>query len=76
MTVSGSLDLVPKRSLRVESGCVKVALGEPIPTAGLEVADRGALKERVRRAIESGFDPAFQGQEPISAPHEAEPVAS
>jgi 1-acyl-sn-glycerol-3-phosphate acyltransferase len=60
-TVSGSFDLIPKRSLKVQSGTIKVSYGEPIPTAQLGVEDRHVLKERVRKAIESGYDPVLQG---------------
>jgi len=61
-TVSGSFGLIPKRSLKVKSGTIKVVYGEPIPTAGLTVEDRHALKERVRKAIESGYDVDVQGR--------------
>lgn len=59
-TVSGSMRLTPKHSLRVESGRMKVTFGEPIPTAGLTVADRQTLKDQVRVAIEAGFDWTYQ----------------
>ena len=60
-TVSGSLRLTPKSSLRVESGRIKVVYGKPIPTQGMGPEQRDALKARVREAIESGYDPALQG---------------
>lgn len=60
VTVSGSQRITPKRSLRVESGTVKIVYGKPIPTAGLEAGDREALKERVRSAILQGFDWDYQ----------------
>jgi 1-acyl-sn-glycerol-3-phosphate acyltransferase len=60
-TVSGSLDLIPKRSLKIRSGTIKVRYGAPIPTAGMGTEQRGALKARVREAIVRGFDPALQG---------------
>jgi len=60
-TVSGSHRVSSKGSLRVEHGSrIKIYYGEPIPTAGLTVADRETLKTRVRRAIESGYDPVLQ----------------
>ena len=60
-TVSGSHRVSTKGSLRVERGArIKIQYGEPIPTAGLALADREALKQRVRRAIEAGYDPALQ----------------
>lgn len=59
-TVSGSHFITPKRSLRVESGVVKIVYGKPIPTAGMEPEQRDRLKEEVRAAIVAGYDPALQ----------------
>lgn len=59
-TISGSRVITPKRSLRVESGTVKIVYGKPIPTAGLGVDDRESLKEQVRQAIFRGFDWDYQ----------------
>ena len=60
VTVSGSCAITPPKSLRIESGWVLVRYGEPIPTAGLRVEDRGDLKRRVREAIAKGYDPGLQ----------------
>jgi len=60
VTVSGSRRLTPKRSLRVESGRVKVVYGKPIETRGLGLDDREALKRLVRAQIEAGLDRALQ----------------
>jgi len=60
VTVSGSRRLTPKRSLRVESGRVKVRYGKPIETRGLRVEDREELKQQVRAAIAAGYDPELQ----------------
>lgn len=70
VTVSGSLHLIPKRSLRIRSGRVHVVYGAPIPTAGLTSRDRETLKTRVREAIEAGFDRPLQhaGPEASNAP--------
>jgi 1-acyl-sn-glycerol-3-phosphate acyltransferase len=62
VTVSGTRRITPKHSLRIESGVVKVVYGKPIETRGLELEERKALKDVVRRAIEQGFDPAYQGR--------------
>lgn len=59
-TVSGSFDLVPKRSLEVHSGTIKVVYGRPIPTRGLDARQRNALKQRVRDAIAQGYDATLQ----------------
>lgn len=60
VTVSGTQRITPKRSLRIESGPVKIRYGKPIPTHGLTVEDRHALADQVRQAIQSGFDPRYQ----------------
>ncbi len=60
VTVSGSQHLTPKRSLRLESGTMKIVYGKPIPTEGLSPEDRFALMDEVRRAILAGYDPAYQ----------------
>jgi 1-acyl-sn-glycerol-3-phosphate acyltransferase len=59
-TVSGSFELIPKRSLRVHAGTIKVAYGAPIPTQGMRPEQRNELKALVRDAIMRGYDPAFQ----------------
>ena len=60
VTVSGSRQLTPKRSLQVRSGTVKVVYGAPIATAGLTARDRDELKERVASAIRAGYDAELQ----------------
>lgn len=62
VSVSGSHHITPKRSLRVESGRVRIHYGRPIPTEKLAIEDRGKLKEQVREAILQGFDPDLQGE--------------
>lgn len=60
ITVSGTRSITPKRSLRIESGLVRVSYGKPIPTAGRTLEDRQALKDEVRAAILRGFDRELQ----------------
>jgi 1-acyl-sn-glycerol-3-phosphate acyltransferase len=59
VSVSGSRRITPKKSLRIESGRIRVHYGAPIPTEQLAVRDRDALKESVRKAIVAGIDPDF-----------------
>jgi 1-acyl-sn-glycerol-3-phosphate acyltransferase len=59
-TISGTRVITPKRSLRVESGTVKIVYAKPIPTAGLSIDDRESLKEQVRQTIFQGFDWDYQ----------------
>jgi 1-acyl-sn-glycerol-3-phosphate acyltransferase len=60
ISVSGSRRITPKKSLRIESGRIHVHYGTPIPTRGLTVEDRSALKDAVRAAILDGLDPELQ----------------
>ncbi len=64
ISVSGSRRITPKRSLRIESGPVRIRYGTPIPTQGLVLERRGWLKEQVRLAICAGFDPLLQSDGP------------
>ena len=61
VTVSGSQRITPKGSLVVHPGTVKIAFGRPIPTRGVTLEQRAALKARVREAIAQGYDVAYQG---------------
>jgi len=60
VTVSGSIQLTPRRSLQVRSGPIKVVYGAPLATAGLTTRDRELLKERVLAAIRAGYDAKLQ----------------
>ncbi len=71
VSVSGSRRITPKGSLKIHSGLVRIRYGKPIPTRGLGLEDRHALKERVREAIVAGFDPGLQSPAPASAAHAA-----
>jgi 1-acyl-sn-glycerol-3-phosphate acyltransferase len=61
VTVSGSQRITPKSRLLVYPGVVKIVYGTPIPTRGETIEARKALAARVRRAIATGYDVAFQG---------------
>lgn len=70
ISVSGSRRLTPKGSLRVRSGRLKVVIGPPIPTCGLDVDDRHVLKVRVREALLAGLAPELEGDGggPVAGP--------
>jgi 1-acyl-sn-glycerol-3-phosphate acyltransferase len=51
VALQGTRELMPRGSLRVRPGRVRVIIGAPIPTTGLEVDDRNALLERVRHTL-------------------------
>ncbi len=50
VAIRGTYELMPRKSLVVRPGRVRVIIGEPIPTVG--VTDRAALVDQVRGAIE------------------------
>jgi 1-acyl-sn-glycerol-3-phosphate acyltransferase len=74
-TVSGSFELIPKRSLAIHAGAIKVRYGAPIATRGMRPEQRNELKTLVRDAIARGYDPAFQ-QLPAAARADHEAGAS
>jgi 1-acyl-sn-glycerol-3-phosphate acyltransferase len=67
VTVSGSQRITPKGQLIVHHGVVKIVYGKPIPTRGVSLGERKELSDRVRAAIASGYDVAFQGEVVIDA---------
>jgi 1-acyl-sn-glycerol-3-phosphate acyltransferase len=49
--VAGTFGILPKGSIRVRPAAVTVTVGEPLPTTGLTVEDREALRDRTRAAV-------------------------
>ncbi len=49
--VHGTYRILPRGSLRLRPQPIRLLVGEPIPTAGLALPDREALRDRVRAAI-------------------------
>jgi 1-acyl-sn-glycerol-3-phosphate acyltransferase len=50
--IRGAFERTPKGALNVRPGPVVVRIGDPIPTAGLEYADRDRLREMARAAMQ------------------------
>ncbi len=62
VSVSGSARITPKGSLRIESGVIRIRYGTPIETKGRDSeADREALQDEVREAIQAGIDANLRG---------------
>jgi 1-acyl-sn-glycerol-3-phosphate acyltransferase len=53
IAIVGTEAVMPKRSLRIESGTVEVRIGEPIETAEVAYKEKDHLLEKVRSSIES-----------------------
>jgi 1-acyl-sn-glycerol-3-phosphate acyltransferase len=51
VVVDGTYDVLPKNTLRIKPGRVKVTFGEPIETASYAPENKEELMERVRRAM-------------------------
>lgn len=52
IAVSGTENVLPRQSLTLVPGTVRVMVGDPIDVSGLDASDRGPLTERVRDEIE------------------------
>lgn len=57
VSITGSREVLPKGSLRIRPGSIRVVLGAPIPTAGRKTEELAELMEEVRRAILAGTAP-------------------
>jgi 1-acyl-sn-glycerol-3-phosphate acyltransferase len=51
VAVRGMYDVVPKSRLAVRPGPVELVFGEPLPTAGLGMADKEGLRKRTQAAV-------------------------
>ncbi len=56
ISISGSYRVLPRSSLRVRSGDIKVAIGVPIDTSAYSMGQRGELMEKVRKAVVENFN--------------------
>ncbi|MDQ2900002.1 MAG: 1-acyl-sn-glycerol-3-phosphate acyltransferase [Acidobacteriota bacterium] len=56
MGIVGTREVLPIHDWLVRPGTVRLVVGEPIPTAGLTVQDRGDLTGRLREAIAALID--------------------
>jgi 1-acyl-sn-glycerol-3-phosphate acyltransferase len=51
--VHGTFGILPKGGFRLHPATIRIRVGEPIPTTGLSLADRQALRDRARAAMEA-----------------------
>ncbi|MFP3870355.1 MAG: lysophospholipid acyltransferase family protein [Syntrophobacteria bacterium] len=62
VTISGSYGILPKKGYRIRPGVVRVYIGDPLPTEGLEMADKDWLISEVRRRIQLKLPPEEKGE--------------
>jgi 1-acyl-sn-glycerol-3-phosphate acyltransferase len=51
MAICGMRELLPMKSFHIRPGRVRLRIGQPIPTAGLKLADREALTRRLYEEV-------------------------
>lgn len=56
VTIIGSWDILPKKSLIVRSGRIHVCIHDPIPTKGLDIKARTELAKETNRIVEERFN--------------------
>jgi 1-acyl-sn-glycerol-3-phosphate acyltransferase len=57
--IHGTIDVLPKKSLRIHPGIVDVHMLEPVPTAGLSYADRDQLARTVNERMSSAMNTIY-----------------
>ena len=57
VAISGSRDLMPKHTLRIQGGTVKLRFFPPVETENLTVDDRDQIMKEVFEAIDSAVEP-------------------
>jgi 1-acyl-sn-glycerol-3-phosphate acyltransferase len=70
VAIVGTYDLLPINSFHVMPGDVILAIGEPIPTAGMRLRDMDKLSSQVRQAIAEMYDSRTKRLAPVSASDE------
>jgi 1-acyl-sn-glycerol-3-phosphate acyltransferase len=67
VAIVGTYELLPINSFHVMPGDVILAIGEPIPTAGMRLRDMDKLSAQVRQAIAGIYDSQTKRLAPVSA---------
>ena len=56
VAIQGSFDVIPKSSLGIRPGPVKVVIGKPIPTQGLTMKEKESLLNNTQQAVQTMLD--------------------
>jgi len=59
VTISGTHEVLPTKTLRLRPGPVKIVFSPPFPTAGIDRGAQNDLMARVREVIVSQHDPGY-----------------
>jgi len=59
ISISGAGRVLPSKTLTLRPGRIKLVLGRPIPTAGVDRGGQADLMNQVRSAITHNFDPEY-----------------
>lgn len=76
VTIAGSSEVMPKKSMKISAGVITVTFHAPI--SAMEIADRDALMLAVREKIDSALPPELRaseatlGEKPVSSNREQE----
>lgn len=60
--VHGTIEVLPKKSLRLHAGCVDIHILEPIPTAGMSYENRDALALQVHDTMARAMETLYSNQ--------------
>lgn len=60
--VHGTIEVLPKKSLRLHAGCVDIHILEPIPTAGMSYESRDALTLQVHDSMAEAMNTLYSSQ--------------
>jgi len=55
VTIAGSREIVPKKSLRINEGTIKIVIDKPIETKGLSLDDKNELLKNVQEKIKMQY---------------------
>jgi len=59
VTISGTHEVLPTKTLRLRPGPVKIVFGSPVVTAGVSRSAQNDLMEQVRDIVVAGHDPNY-----------------
>ena len=68
ISIIGAHEIMPKRSLRIRPGKIKMVIDRPVDVSGYKIETRGELIERVRGIIVRNFEEGGTSSRATSTP--------